>query len=77
MGVTSEVTAQQPAVTGLQAVAPSDSGQLRPVPKAGFPSTNRTASQPQHQSRDLSWRKSTVIEASPKATSLQLKRTSA
>ena len=80
MGVTSEVTsevaAQQPAVTGLQAVAASDSGQLRPVPKAGFPSTNRNASQPQHQSRDLSWRKSTVIEASRKATSLQLKRTS-
>ncbi len=76
MGMLSEVAAQQPAATGLQAVAPSDSGQLRPVPKAGFSSANRTASQPQHQSRDLSWRKSTIIEASPRATSLQLKRTS-
>jgi len=76
MGVVNEVAAQQPASTGLQAVATSDPGQLRPVPKAGFPSAQRPASQPLHQSRDLSWRKSTVIEASPRATSLQLKRTS-
>ena len=80
MGVASESAAQQPAPTGQRAVTPGYSGQLQPVSKTGFQTAAqtaaRTAAHPEHQSRDLSWRKSTAIGTAPQATSLQLRRTS-
>ena len=80
MGVVSQAAAQQPAFTGQRIVTPSYAGKLQPVSKAGFQTAAQHAAQhaaqPEHQSRDLSWRKSTAIEAAPQATSLQLRRTS-
>ena len=81
MGMVGELAAQQPASTGRQVNSPSYPGQLRPVPKAGFERSTGPATRSQHQSRDLSWRKSTspphgLETPVPKATSLQLMRTS-
>jgi len=75
MGTAGELSAQQPGTADQQVAPLSYSSQLQPVPKAGFQTPARAAEKSQHQSRDLSWRKSTATHPVPTTTSLQLRRT--
>ncbi len=78
MGIVSQAAAQQPApaTSGQQGARVSYAGRLQPVSKAGFQTATRSANHPEHENRDLRWRKSTAIEATPQATSVQLSRVS-
>ena len=73
MGVSSNATAQQTLPPHLGSAQPIPANQLRPVPRLGHEGSGQAANQSSHTSRDLSWRKSTTIGASPAATTLQIK----